>query len=83
MVPGLLSRRDVHRTKIDGKWAITVPNIPEPVLVLVVRTSGRTVADLLAPLELQVRRAELVDLPRLKTLERQGLIKVAFWETAP
>jgi hypothetical protein len=82
MAPRLLSRRDVRRIKIDGRWAITVPEITEPILVLVVRTTGRTIDDLLEPLELEVHRAELVDLPRLAALELERVVKVVFKETA-
>lgn len=83
ILPKLTVKLAAQCTKIDSKWAITVPETTTPVLVLITRTSARTVHDLLQPLELQVLHTELVNIPRLRQLERDGLVRLVLPEATP
>ncbi len=81
MMPGLLGRRDFRRAKIDGAWIVALDEVD--VLAVVVRTPGRTIRQLLAPLPVRILRPELVARDRLAELARRGLVEIVFEERMP
>jgi hypothetical protein len=85
-LPNLVLGPIVNRTKGPGAWLVTVQDADgreQLALRVVTHGAAQTVEQLAEPIPIRVHRRELVNLPRLQQLLRNGSVTVEFTEARP